>query len=917
MGKSEDAPGWSGRWIAFLLRLFPGRFRQEFGGDMLNAFLDQRDDAVHAAGNAPWRKSTIAIATVRTSWQLLRAGLAERLSAHAPRQPRHPKPRTEAVLETVLSDLKYAMRGLSKSPGFTAISLITLALGVGATTAIFSVVNGVLLKPLPYHEPDDLVGVWHNVPGRGDGNYPLSPGTYFTYREENRVFDDVGLWRPTAVTVTGLDEPERVMLIQVSDGTFPTLGIEPILGRRFSAEDDERGASPTVVLGNSYWRGRFGADSGVIGRTLLLNGAAYEIIGVMPPDFRLLGNDAAVYITFRFDRTRITAGNFSFRGLARLRPGVTLAEADRDITRMLPLAPELFPGGMTAARMQDAGFGPDVHPLRVDEIGNIEAVLWVLFGTVGLVLAIACINVANLFLVRAETRQREIAVRVALGAARTRLARQFLTESLVLGMMGGVMGLGLAYGGLRLLVQLAPETLPRVDEIAITPVVLLFTFAVAIVAGLVFGIFPLMRFGTPDTANALKAGSRGTSDGRERHRLRNVLAGSEVALALILLIGSGLMVRSFQALRQVHPGFDRPEQVLTMRLSIPSRELPETEAAALMHERILERIGALPEVISVGASSSITMDGLTSNNGVHVEDFPTPADQLAPLRRYKWVAGDYFAAMGNPIVAGRAITWEDVRNRAAVVVVSENFAREYWGEPNGAIGRRIRDGGTDLWYEIVGVVGDVRDDGIDKEAPTVAFWPFVMPEFWGDTPYVWRALSYAIRAGHSDPTALLSRVREVVWSVNRNLPLANVQTLDEILARSMARTSFTLVMLGIAAMVALLLGMVGIYGVISYVVAQRTREIGIRVALGAQHGNVRMLVLRQGGLVALVGVAVGLGAAVGLTRFMDALLYGVSAADPMTYGVAALTVVIVALLASYVPARRAAAIDPVQALQSE
>ncbi len=906
---------WSEHWIRIVLRLFPGDFRRQFGDDMLAAFFDQREEAIRSARGRSFQRFAIAVATLRVSWQLMKAGLAERLTGPG-RRPKS-EPRRDFLMQTTMADLRYAIRSLAKNPGFTLTALVTLALGIGATAAIFSVLNGVLLQPLPFHQPERLVGVWHTVPGRGDGKYPLSPGTYFTYRDENHVFEEIGLWRTTQVTVTGLDEPERVMMMQVTDGTLPTLGIEPILGRRFSAQDDTPGTPLTVMLGNGYWRRRFGGDPDVIGQTLLLNGLAIEIIGVMPPGIRILGNDPAVYLTLRFDRSRVTAGNFSFRGLARLRPGVTMEEANRDIARMLPLAPERFPGGPTAAKMADANYGPDVHPLKVDEIGNIGRVIWVILGTVGLVLFIACVNVANLFLIRAETRQREIAVRAAMGAGRSRIARQFLAESLVLGLGGGTVGLGLAYGGLRLLVRLAPDNLPRVDQITITPVVVWFTLAIAVATGLVFGLLQLLRFSAPNLANALRSGGRGTSDGKERHRLRNALAASEVALALILLIASGLMVRSFQALRQVYPGFDRPDEVLTARLSIPSREVPDAEAAARMHESILERIGGLPEVMSVGASSSIAMDGLTSNNGVDVEDFPTPENELAPSRRYKWVAGDYFATMGNPVLAGRVFTWDDMRNAATVVVVSENFAREYWGQPNRALGKRIRVGGGGPWYEIVGVVGNVHDDGVAADPPTIVFWPFVMADFWGSTPYVWRTLSYAIRVRVADPASVLSRIRQSVWSINPNLPLANVKTLDQILADSMARTSFTLVMLGIAAVVALLLGMVGIYGVISYVVAQRTREIGVRVALGAQQGNVRMLVLRQGGLVALIGVAVGLAAAAALTRLMAALLYGVSPLDPITYAAAAVGVTLVALLACYFPARRATTVDPVEALRWE
>lgn len=821
------------------------------------------------------------------------------------------------MLETTTTDVRYALRSLAKHPGFTATALVTLALGIGATATMFSVVNGVLLKPLPFDTPDELVAVWHSVPKRGSGRYPMSPGTYFTYREENRVFEDIGLWSMAYVTVTGLDEPEYVRAMQVTDGTFPLLRVEPALGRRFTAADDTPGTPRTVMLDHSYWRQRFGSDPDVIGRTLTLNGVSFEIIGVLPRGFLFLGHDAAVYFPLRFDRSRASVGNFSFPGVARLRPGVTLEQANRDVGRMLFVAPERFSRGPRIAELREAGFGPDVHPLKSDAIRNVGTVIWVLFATVGLVLAIACVNVANLFLVRAETRQREIAVRAALGAGRSRLARQFLAESLVLGLGGGVIGLGAAFGGIRILARLAPDTLPRVEEIAIDPLVLLFTLAIALLAGLVFGLFPLLRFGSPNLVNGLKAGGHGSGHARERHRLRNVLAAAEVALALVVLIGSGLMARSFIALTNVYPGFDRPEDVLTFRIVIPSAEVPDAVDAARMHETLLRLVAELPDVVSAAASSSITMDGNTSNNGVDVEAFPTPDNQLAPLRRYKWVAGDYFATMGNPILAGRAITWDDIRHRAPVAVITENFAREYWSEPSQALGNRISDQGENHWHEIIGVVGNARDNGIDQQPPTIVYWPFVIADFWGSTPFVSRALSYVIRAGHADPARLLPRIREVVRSVNPNLPLAKVQTLDEILSASMARTSFTLVMLAIASAVALLLGVVGVYGVISYVVEQRTREIGVRVALGARQSTVRLLVLRQGGLIAVAGITAGLVGAAGLTRFVAALLFGVEAADPMTFGASAALVGLVTLIATYLPARRAAAVDPVQTLRVE
>jgi predicted permease len=726
------------------------------------------------------------------------------------------------------------------------------------------------------------------------------------------------MWDDTRVSITGLEEPEQVEAMAVTDGVFQMLRVAPLIGRLFTAEDDAPGTPETVILGYGYWKRRFGGDPQVVGRTLRVNGRPQEIIGVMPAHLRFLRYDPALYLPFQFDRSELFLGNFSYRGIARLRPGMTLVEANADVARMIPLAVEEFPlpPGLTYDMVKNSGLGPKVYPLKEDVVGDVGKVLWVLLGTVGLVLLIACANVTNLFLVRAEAEQREVAVRTALGASRGRIAAQCFAESLVLGVIGGLAGLGLAYLGIRLLIYLAPE-IPRLDEITIDPMVLLFTFGVSIFAGLLFGLFPVLHYGNPHLVSALKEGGRGSSDGRERHRLRNLLAVSQVALASVLLVGSGLMIRSFRALEEVHPGFERPDEVLTVRVAIPSAEIEEDEAAVRAHESIIDRLGQIPGVVSVGGSSSITMDGWDSADPVFVEEFPMPNNQLPPIRRFKWISGDYFSTMGNPILAGRAITWADIHNRSKVVVITENLAGEYWDDPSQAIGKRVRETTSSPWREIVGVVGNVHDDGVSQEATPTIYWPMAVADYWGMELRVQRYMAYAIRTSRPNPESILPEVREAIWSVNPNLPLANVRTLREILDQSMARTAFTLVMLGIAASVAIILGAVGIYGVISYGVSQRTREIGVRMALGARHADVSRMVLRQAGLVAALGIVSGLVAAIGLPRLMSSLLYGVSAADPVTYLLAATGVAAVALLASYVPARRAAGVDPVEALRWE
>ena len=576
-----------------------------------------------------------------------------------------------------------------------------------------------------------------------------------------------------------------------------------------------------------------------------------------------------------------------------------------------------MPPGLTYEMLQEARFGPNVLPLKQDVVGDVGNVLWVLLGTVGLVLLIACANVTNLFLVRGEGAVREVAVRTALGASRGRLAAQSFAESMVLGVLGGLLGLVLAELGIRLLLYLAPENLPRLDEIAIDPTVLLFTLGVSVFAGLLFGVFPVLHQGAPAMVSALKEGGRGAGDGRERHRLRNLLVVSQVALASVLLIGSGLMIRSFQALQEVHPGFVRPEEVLTVRVHIPSAEIEDPIETARAHEAIINRLRSIAGVDSVAASSSITMDGWDSGDPMFVEEFPVENNQIPPIRRFKWVSGDYHQTMGNPVLVGRAISWADIYDQARVVVMTENLAKEYWDDPRQALGKRVRETPASPWREIIGVVGNIRDDGVSQEATPTLFWPMVVDQMWDGETVVQRSMAYAIRSSRPNPESMLPEVRDAIWSVNPNLSLARVRTLTEILESSMARIEFTLVMLGIAAVAAVLLGAIGIYGVISYVVAQRTREIGVRMALGASRADVARMVLRHGGIVTALGVALGLVAALALTRVMASLLYGVSAVDATTYTLAALVVSAVSLLASYIPARRATGVDPVEALRWE
>jgi predicted permease len=822
-------------------------------------------------------------------------------------------------MNRITRPLRQAVRALARTPLFTAVTLLTLAVGIGANTAVFSVVHSILIKPLPFPAADRLVGLWHVAPGLGVESINQSPALYFTYREESELLVDSGMWDNASNTVTGLAEPQEVASMYVTDGTLPLLGVKPTMGRLFTAEDDSPGTTETVLLTYAYWQQHFGADPEAVGRTLQVDGRPREIIGVLPADLDFLDQEPAIFLPMRIDRAETRFGNFSYQGIGRLRPGVTIEQLDAEMARMIPLALERFPlpEGLSAGMVEEMGFAPAARPLSEDVVGDVGKVLWLLLGTVGLVLLVACANVANLLLVRAEARQQEVAIRSALGAGKAQVARGFLAESLLLALGGAIAGVGLAWAGLKLLIWLGPQSLPRLDEISLSAPALLFTLGLALLAALLVSLLPIVRIGATNLAAALREGGRGSGASRTRNRARNALVAGQIALALVLLVGSGLMIRSLLALSEVHPGFEHPEEVLTVRLAIPSAMAEEPAAVARLHETLLHKLEQLPGITAAGASSSVTMDGWDSNDPIFVEDFPTADDQLPPLRRFKWITPGYFETMGNPVLAGRAITWADLHDRTRVAVVTENLALTYWDSAAEALGRRIRMSPASPWREIVGVVGDVRDDGVEKEATTVVYWPMVMEDFWEPGTFAPRSMAYALRSPRVGSPGFLDEVRQAVWSVSPSLPLARVQTLDEILQRSMARTSFTLVMVAIAAATALLLGGIGIYGVTSYVVSQRSREMGVRLALGAQPQEVARLVLRHGLALAVTGVALGLVAAVGLTRSMAALLHGVRPVDPATYGTVSLVVALIALAASYFPARRAAALDPIETLRWE
>ena len=815
--------------------------------------------------------------------------------------------------------MRHALRRLLKSPAFSLTALVTVGAAIGANALIFSVVNGVILKPLPYPSPQSLVGAWLLAPGVLQGPVNQSAATYFMIRDDGQTFQDIGLWQNGSATITGRGEPEQIETLTVTDGTLPLLGVRPALGRLFTKEDDLPKGPKVVLISHGYWQRAFSGSPSAVGQSVMVNGTQQEVIGVLSEDFRFLTANPLMIFPLQIDRATIHAAGFNFQGLARLKPGVTIAQANADVERLLPSLTERFklPPGFTQKMFDDARFGSLVRPLEVDVVGDIGTMLWILLGTVGLVLLVACANVANLFLVRAEARQQELAIRLALGAEARRVAWELMSESLLVSLLGGIVGIALAYGGIQLLLYLQPAQLPRLNEIALDPIVLLFTLAISLGAGLLFGTIPIVKYARPHMAAALKDSSRGSSEGRERHRARNTLVVAQVALAAVLLVASGLMVRTFLAIRDVPPGFQNPEAVLTLRLTIPSAVVPDRDQVARLHEEIVHRLEAVGGVESVGVSSSITMDGNSNNDPIWVEDFPEDDAKIPALRRMKNIGARYFTTMGNPVIAGRDFTWADVHNAAPVAILSENLAREYWGEPARAIGKRVRRTSKTEWIEVVGVVGNERQDGATKPAPTTIYWPMKVSAATQGVASVQRSMGYAIRSSRLQSPGFMAEVQQAVWSVNPNLPLARVRTLQQIYNQSMAQTQFVLVILGIAASVTLLLGLVGIYGVIAYIVSQRRREVGIRMALGAHRGEVQRMFVSRGLILTGVGLIVGLVAAAALMRLMSSLLFGVNPFDPMTYAGVVAGLGLVGLVATWLPARQATRIDPMMALRSE
>ncbi len=803
-------------------------------------------------------------------------------------------------METLWQDIRYGARQLLRSPGFTSVAVLTLALGIGANTAIFSVVNAVLLRPLPFPEPDQLVLITENNLSRGWTSFAVSPANYLDWQRQAQTLQSMASFRGAGFNVSGGTEPERVIAAQVSASFFNVLGVSPLLGRTFTEEEDRPGHGRVVVLGHGFWQTHFAGDPQIVGKTVLLSGESYEVIGVMPPDFRTPGQ-TQVWAPAAFTERQVQQrGSHYINVIARLKPEVSLEQARAELVAVAKRLEAQYPETNT-------GWSTNVNTLHQQVVGSVERPLKVLLAAVGFVLVIACANVANLLLARAAGRQREIAIRTALGAGRLRLVRQLLTESVLLGLAGGALGLLLAFWGIDLLRALNPGTIPRASGIGVDRWVLLFTTGVSLLTGFLFGLAPALACSHMEVGESLKEGGRTASVGRGRQRLRQGLVVVETALALVLLVGSALLLRSFARLQGVDPGFRADNLVLAL-VNLPQSKYPTDAQEVAFYRQVLERVRARPHVLGAAVSTTPPLSGSD-----FVLSFRTEAQEGLPPQdllsaNYGAVSADYFRVLGIPLLEGRAFTNQDVEGMPRVAVINQTMARRIF--PNQSpIGKRIRIGvNGSIWREIVGVVGDVRHYELGDEPTMQMYEPYSQQS--------WPTMMILVKT-ESEPHAFVPMLRSEVLAVDKDQPLGVVRTGEEILAQSVAQPRFRTVLLGLFAFLAALLAAVGIYGLMAYSVLQRTHEIGVRRALGAQPRDIIRLLLRQGMALMLVGLAAGLAGAFVLTRFLEGMLFGVTARDPMTFGGVPLLLAAVALLACWMPARRAARVDPMVALRYE
>ena len=818
-------------------------------------------------------------------------------------------------MQTLWHDLRYGARMLLKQPGFTLIAVLTLALGIGANTAIFSVVNGVLLRPLPYPGQARLLMVWSNFQTQGLSKLGLTQLEYVRLREESRAFAQVGAFRSGTMTLTGAGEPERVATSQASANLFDTLGVQVLRGRGFTAGEEAQGRNNVVILSYGFWQRRFAADPRAIGQAITLDGQSYDIIGALPPGVQSPneltgGARPELWLTLGLNRAQPNRGSHNLNTIARLRDGVKPEAAQTDvsaiISRVVSENQSFYP--------VDGTYRNDVTELREEVVGNVRLALLVLLSAVLFVLLIACANVANLTLARGETRQKELAIRAALGARRFTLVRQLLIESLLLALVGGGCGVLLAVWGVDTLKTLNPGNLPRLAEVRLDARVLGFTLLISLLGGLLFGLVPALRAAKTDLHAGLKEGGRGSNAGRSR--LRGSLVVAEMALALLLLVGAGLLINSFWRLQRVNPGIN-PAGSLTLALAPSATAYQNAEQVNGLYERLLEKLRALPGVQAVAATSPLPFTG-ANDTMMEIEGIPFGPNATKLSADFTVITPAYFQTMGVRLLRGRLFNESDQEGSLPVAVISETLARAQWPNED-PLGRRVRlldappERATTRYMTIVGVVAEVKNQGLNATPRQEMYVPIGQQASAGVNI---RSMALVLRTA-TEPLSLAQAARQAVWSVDRNIPITNVQTMEQILAASVAERRFNATLLGVFALVALCLSAAGIYGVLAYSVSRRTQEIGIRMALGAQTRDVLRLILKQGMTLASVGVALGLAAALALTRLFEALLFGVSATDPLTFALIALLLLLVALLACWIPARRATKVDPMSALRCD
>ena len=871
-----DAPS---VWIHLVSALVPGDIRSEW--------VEEWDGELAAHGGSMKH----AWGAVADAWYLRTEGL---------------------TMDAMMRSMRMAIRGLVRKPFFTALAGVTLAVGIGANTAIFTVVDGVLINPLPFPEAHRLVSYNHEAPGLGV-NVPLVPHSqamYLHYLENANALEAFAVYSDDNVNLVTDGDPQQLAGMAVTQEYFDVMGIQPFLGRAWIEGEDRPGAEPVVILGYSLWEQSFGKDRSVIGRLVEMDGVQRRVIGVMPEGYAVFEEE--LWIPRVIDAETANAGALGLIGVGRLSEGATVESAQVEMQNLLLRFSEENPEVLPPGVLEQAGFAADVKPLKDLFVQDVRQILWVLLGTVGIVLLIACANVANLFLVRAESRQREQAVRAAMGASRLDMLREYLTESVTLAVGSGLLGLGLAAVGVQGLLKLAPAGLPQALDIGIDGSVLAFTAVISIVSGVLFGIIPVLGYGRRDLSSALKDGGRTSTGGRERLRARSGLVVAQVALALVLLVGSGLMLRSFIALRSVDPGFD-PAGLMTFRFALPRAEYEERSRVLDFHRQLSDRLAAVPGVRQVGMTSALPLTGAKNAGPMEPAERPFPEGELGPIVEQNRITPGYFETMSIPIVDGRGLEWTDQGDEFRGVVISETLARAFWPDQS-AVGRMIRRQRGENSWEVVGVAGNVRFDDVQEEPLALAYFPVLSGT--AESPNASYSMDVVVSVG-GDPLDAIQGAREAVRAVDPRLPLINPRTVETIVAESMASTSFTVLLLGIAAGIALLLGTVGIYGVIAYIVSRRTQEIGVRMALGAPASTVLRGVLGQGMRLTAFGLAIGLLGSWGISRALASLLYGVTATDPLTFASTAGLLALVSLLATWIPARRAARIDPVEALRSE